>query len=209
MITVEEYLKDPCGTLSIPYWKAAKIQVPAHMRIVHHSEFSGELQKDYDDTPYFRLYHSLEHIEIPAAGEVCIEQVKENQISLLADVINACYKDLSVTAEQLENNRRTKVFDEGLWIITRNRKTGEVLGCGIADLDSEMEEGVLEWIQVLPRCRRQGIGRTIVNELLLRLKEKAKFVTVSGKVGSDSKPELLYRSCGFTGSDVWHILMKK
>lgn len=39
--------------------------------------------------------------------------------------------------------------------------------------------------------------------------EKSDFVTVSGKVDNDTKPEFLYRKCGFTGEDIWHILTKK
>ena len=48
----------------------------------------------------------------------------------------------------------------------------------------------------------------IVKELLWRGREYAKFATVSGKVENETKPEALYRKCGFTGNDVWHILHK-
>lgn len=37
---------------------------------------------------------------------------------------------------------------------------------------------------------------------------KARFATVSGKVNDPSAPQRLYRKCGFTGDDVWHILKK-
>ncbi len=35
------------------------------------------------------------------------------------------------------------------------------------------------------------------------------FATVSGKVTNKTKPEKLYRRCGFTGDDIWHILKSK
>lgn len=78
-----------------------------------------------------------------------------------------------------------------------------------ADFDGEAREGVLEWIQVLPQYRGRKIGRLIVGELLCRMVGKADFATVSGKVNNASKPEILYRKCGFTGNDVWHILCGK
>ena len=83
------------------------------------------------------------------------------------------------------------------------------MGCGIADFDAEAKEGVLEWIQVLPECRGRKAGQFIVNELLRRMADRAAFATVSGRVNNAASPELLYRKCGFTGDDVWHILMEK
>jgi len=52
-------------------------------------------------------------------------------------------------------------------------------------------------------------GTYIVSELLFRMKNSAKFATVSGKCNDSSCPEMLYRKCGFTGSDIWHILRLK
>ena len=46
----------------------------------------------------------------------------------------------------------------------------------------EIGEGSLEWIQVLPEYRGQGLGTKLVLELLCRLKDKAAFVTVCGEV---------------------------
>lgn len=78
----------------------------------------------------------------------------------------------------------------------------------MADLDKDLKEGILEWIQVLPAYRGKKIGQLIVNELLKRMIGKANFATVSGKVSNTTKPEMLYRKCGFTGDDLWHILTK-
>lgn len=79
----------------------------------------------------------------------------------------------------------------------------------MADFDSEMQEGIIEWIQVLPEYRGKKIGQMLVNDLLLRMKPMARFATVSGQVNNLSSPEKLYRKCGFVGNDVWHILRKK
>lgn len=66
-MTREEYLKDPCAVLSIPYWKAKAITAPGNMRIVHDRDFSPDVLKDYDytDERYFRLRHDLQRIGKP------------------------------------------------------------------------------------------------------------------------------------------------
>lgn len=93
-----------------------------------------------------------------------------------------------------------------LWIPARD-SAGAAIGSGIALLDAVTGEGSLAWIQVLTRCCRRGVGRAVMLELLKRMKSRADFVTVSGRVDSPGA-ERLYRSCGFTGEDVWHILRR-
>ena len=66
----------------------------------------------------------------------------------------------------------------------------------------------MEWIQILPDYRGKKLGKMIVNELLCRMK-RAEFATVSGKINNPTNPERLYRSCGFIGNDIWHILKLK
>jgi len=63
----------------------------------------------------------------------------------------------------------------------------------MADLDTSVKEGVLEWIQVLPQYRRMNLGTSLVNELLNRLKGKAVFATVSGDCSNVSNPIRLYK----------------
>lgn len=96
-----------------------------------------------------------------------------------------------------------------LWILVKESATGICVGCGIADFDAEAEELILEWIQVLPEYCGKNLGTAMVKELLWRGREFAKFATVSGKVDNKTKPEALYRKCGFAGNDVWHILHKR
>ena len=64
-------------------------------------------------------------------------------------------------------------------------------------------------MQVLPQKRGRGLGKAIVNELLIRLKSKAKFVTVSGQIDNKTNPEALYRKCGFKGDDIWCVICPK
>lgn len=206
-MTLQQYLADPCGTLSIPYWKGKTVAVPPHMGIVHHRDFDADAWTGYADEPYFRLQHDLTAIP-PAEGIFRCRTAVQDDLPLMAEIINRSYTDLSVTVPQLQGYRQTPAFAAELWIIAVDA-AGAPVGCGIADLDSEAREGVLEWIQVLPQHRGRGGGTAIVSELLRRMQGRADFATVSGRVNNLTNPEGLYRRCGFTGNDVWHILTAK
>lgn len=208
MISLTEYLKDPCGTLSIPYWKNKNIITPEHIKIVHKNNYNAEIFLDFTDEKYFRLIHRLENIKAFSLDDFYVRTAAPEDIPLIADLINKSYTDISVSCEQISALTQLEVYNKNLWIIAYD-KNGFAVGCGIADFDGEAKEGVLEWIQVLPEYRGNKIGRLIVNELLCRMAGKADFATVSGKVDNASKPEILYRKCGFTGDDVWHILCRK
>ena len=209
MIELSDYLSDPCGTLSIPYWKTKCISVPPHMRIVHGCNFFPELLSAYRDEPYFRLYHDLQGVTAPKLPGFTVQTAAGDDLETIVSVINRSYSDLQIDPAQLQNYRKTPVYAESLWLLVNDTETGECVGCGIADYDREAGELSLEWIQVLPEYRRCGVGALIVCELLHRGRTLgAAFATVSGKAENPTKPELLYRACGFTGGDVWHILTK-
>ena len=189
MISSENYRADPCAVLSIPYWKNKNITLPNNMKIVHDTKFSAAYLEEYTDEIYFRLYHALENIPEIVLEDYEIVTATQNDMMAFVDIINRSYTEL--------------------WIGVRDTKTGKFVGCGIADYDREMKELILEWIQVVPQYRGLKIGQLIVCELLARKKDIAEFATVSGKVNNMTDPEKLYRKCGFTGSDVWHILRKR
>ena len=208
MLALQSYLNDPCGTASLPYWKCKGIVVPDNMRIVHDRDFSDDMLRKYSDEPYFRLYHDLKSIQSMTMEGVEIVPAASS-INEFVRLINASYDDLRVTAEQMESYQQTPVFCPDLWVLLKEKRTGAILGGGIADYDREIGELILEWIQVLPEYRRRGYGQVIVNSLLSKMQGVAKFATVSGKVSNPTDPEGLYRRCGFTGNDVWHILTKR
>lgn len=209
MISLENYIQNPCGSLSIPYWKAKNISIPDNMQIVHESNFSEELLNEYEDESYFRLYHYMQELIKPEPESYDIVTASPEDVETIVAVINASYTDLQVNKEQILSCTKTPAYHPELWIIIKESSTGTCVGCGIADFDPETEELILEWIQVLPQYRGKNIGTAIVKELLWRGREYAGFATVSGKVENKTKPEALYRKCGFTGNDVWHILRKK
>ena len=205
---LEAYQENPCRVLSIPYWKHKHICIPENMCIVHDASYIEEGYADYHDEPYFRLYHDLMNIQTGKLNNISIITAKYDDIPLFVDVINQSYNDLSVTFEQLSSYTQTEVFCPELWIYAVDNTTTRIVGCGIADFDQEIHEGILEWIQIIPAYRGKGIGQLIVNELLKRISSMAKFATVSCKVNDPTSPEMLYRKCGFVGNDIWHILTR-
>lgn len=206
MITLEEYLRDPCAKLSIPYWKAAAMPVPDGVRIVHDSGFSPEFLEGYEDQRYFRLYHDLQRIGPRHLDGFDLETAGPEDMRTIASIINDSYTDLRVSVPQLTGYTRTGAYRPELWVLVRETVSGSPAACAIADFDPQAGELSLEWVQVLPAYRGRGVGRMMVNELLHRGRAFARFATVSGQVDSPSRPERLYRRCGFVGDNVWHIL---
>lgn len=209
MITLTEYLNNPCGTLSIPYWKSKSISIPPNMRVLHDRDFSAALLSEYTDEKYFRLYHGLKDIPRIELDYFEITTAKHKDINAIVSIINDSYVDINVNKDLIKSYTKTPVYHSDLWIMVREKATGKYVGCGLADYDTEVKELILEWIQVLPEYRGKKIGQLIVTELLLRMKDVADFATVSGKIDNETNPEALYRNCGFVGSDVWHVLHKK
>lgn len=204
MITKSQYLANPCRAASLPYWKAKSMVLPEEILIVHDDDFRPLEYAQYTDEPYFRLFHSLKHLYPPQMPEgfcLCNIALKE-----FADHINSCYDDIGVSEAELHRYTTCPVYNDALWIALQDRESGAVAATGIAELDKETGEGILEWIQVSRAYRGRGLGRYLVSELLWRMRDAADFVTVSGQCGNPSNPERLYRTCGFTGTDVWHIL---
>ncbi|HWR19553.1 MAG TPA: GNAT family N-acetyltransferase [Clostridia bacterium] len=211
MITPEEYLCDPCGTAALAFWKESATIVPKHMRIVHERDFLKTYLADYADVSYFRLLHNLADIGEPAfpRGFVLREAIMPGDAATLSSLLSACYEGSVLTAENVIGFTHSPAYAPTLWLLLFD-EAGVLCGAGLADYDANMREGILEWIQILPSFRGKGVGKAIVNELLMRLCAcGARFATVSGRKHNPTNPEALYRACGFTGSDTWHVMTKK
>jgi len=160
-------------------------------------------------TPYFRLIHNTDKIESSMSlpdGFAFVDVNVSQEAEAVASLIGQCYPDLRPDIETVKDWCEHPTFDPFLWIWIMDTAKSIPVGLGIAELDKTVQEGSLEWIQVLPAYRGLGLGKSIVQKLLLRLEKQAKFTTVSGQVDNSTKPEALYRSCGFTGNDVWWLL---
>lgn len=206
-VSKTKYLSDPCRHSSVPYWKAKSVTVPEGMQILHHDDYDRSNYMEYIDEPYFRLFHDLKELSasvLPQGYSIGTAAVHD-----FATHINSCYDSIGITEEELRNCMDRPVYDETLWLALKDDKSGRIVATGIAELDREIGEGILEWIQVSEGYRGYGLGSYIVSELLRRMKGRAGFATVSGQCNNPANPEGVYRKCGFTGSDVWHILSRK
>lgn len=209
MLCPDDYKADPCGTLPTAYHKLRYARPPAGVRIVHARDLDPAAFEGFKDEPYFKLIHRLGLVEAPQSEAFFIRTAGEEDIPLIAEIIARSYTDIGISAEELEEMRSSPVFCPELWVIACEKSTGAPAACGIAELDREVGEGALEWIQTLPEFRRRGAARLVVLTLLSRLRKRAGFVTVSGRTNDPNSPEMLYRGCGFEGSDVWHVLRAK
>ena len=206
-MNIRQYLQNPCGESSLPYWKTIGMVLPEDWRIVHDRNFCDKCLADYADEPYFRLYHDLQTVRaavLPDGFRLCDATPAE-----YAAHIRQCYDGSDMTETEIKSYFDHSVYSPELWIAVQEWKSQKIVATGIAEFDPRVSEGILEWIQVSPSHRGLGLGTYVVSELLTRMAKKARFATVSGQINNPSKPESLYRKCGFRGNDVWHILRKR
>lgn len=208
MISLQEYRADPCGTLSIPYWKAKEISIPPGMEIVHHSRFCEEMARGHSHSRFFRLIHHLRPVPRPgpAPSGVTFAPIPAGRAGELADMINRSYghSGICVTEGEVRDWAAAQVYRPELWIGAF--ADGALVGSVIGEFDPEAGEAVIEWLQVLPGYRGRGIASALVVRALSAMDGLAGFATVSGECGNPTQPEGVYRACGFEGDDVWHIL---
>ena len=203
----EKYILNPTKTAASAYWKIEKFKIPSNMMILNEDEFHTDFLQKYEDDIYFKLLHDLKNI-----GEYTLPSnivLKNCTIEEFANHINSCYELEKISIEELRDYQLRPVFDNNLWISFYDTKKCKIAATGIAEYDNTIKEGSLEWIQVSKEYRRMHLGKAIINELLSRLKTKADFVTVSGRINNNTKPELLYKTCGFKEKTIWHVLRKK
>lgn len=206
---LQEYWIDPCGLLSIPWWKQNRLTLPPNIKILHHRFFSPEAAEGCRDQVYFRLLHDLKAVPEYRTEGFHLTDTSPEDAGLIASIINASYRDIRVTEAQILAMADSPAFCPALWVAVRDGETGCTMGCAMGEFDPESGEMSIEWVQVLPSFRRKGIGRALVTQLLRRAPAGARFATVSGQADNESNPEELYRRCGFRGEDYWHILTKE
>ena len=200
----EDYRKDPCRASTLPFWKTERIEIPEQISIYREDRFDSTRIKGADE-PYFRLLHRLEEVPrpvLPAGFEL-----GGGDFAAFAAHIGACYDKEGVTAEELAACALRPVYDPSLWIAVRNSADRRIVASGVADLDARIGEGIPEWIQVSPDCRGRGLGRFVVCELLRRMRGRASFATVSGRLNNPGALAL-YLSCGFEEPVIWHVVTR-
>ena len=206
------------GATAHVFWTRDRAErVPAEMLdgvrlALLHADYGGAalLSEFTHSEQYFRLIHRGAAIPVPALppGFRLVPVLLPSASRAVADLIGRCYLDLRPSAVTVEGWMQHPVFSPDLWLWIMDDAGGRPAALGIAELDARIGEGALEWVQVLPEYRGQGLGTALVSELLRRLADRATFVTVSGQVDNVSNPEGLYRRCGFQGQDLWWVLRR-
>lgn len=200
------YLANPCKASSLPFWKTNLVKIPENMKIVLEDDLQDEDVLEYSDERFFKLIHHMQNIKRPLLDNkyemVCCGT------SEYARHIAACYSDVGISVEELLEYQNHTVYDGNLWIAIKEHGQREIVASGIAEIDEDIKEGILEWIQVSPEHRGKGLGKFVVNELLWRMKDKVAFATVSGKVDNSTNPRGLYIACGFSDEVIWHVMRK-
>lgn len=209
------YMKNPCDYSALPYWKETTFTKPDNVKVYHEREWENLSQKTKEEfikvDKFFRIKHSLDQINNQGLPEDYIfrtfEPNNEHDYDKALEIIKISYPNTDLTKDTLKEYIKSKVHKDELWIFIDKIKDGTStpIAFGIADFDPSVKEGILEWIQVLPEYRGRGVGKSLVTELLRRMKGKAAFATVSGDCNNTSNPIGLYRKTGFVGDSIWYI----
>lgn len=182
-----------------------------NMVLAHNSQVNDKFKEKFTSIEsYFKLLHNnkdIVDIEIPKGYYIRNVDI-DLEMQMVSDLICSCYEDIKPNVNEVIKWTKHPVFHNDLWIWIIDEKTEEPVALGIAELDMNIKEGALEWIQVLPDYHGKKLGKVIVMELLKRLESYANFTTVSGELDNITNPERLYRSCGFTGNDIWYVLRR-
>lgn len=181
------------------------------MLLIHQRYLSNINLKDYDEPQaYFRLtFNYSTDLTTPIMDGYYFRPVDiPNEYEDVSNLICSCYEHIKPTKSKVIEWTTYPAFNPNLWVWIVDKATNEYAGLGIAELDTSIGEGSLEWIQILPKYQGHGLGKALVTNLLLKLKDCSKFITVSGEIANKSHPEKLYRRCGFYGDDIWYVLRK-
>lgn len=200
----KEYLNNPCMVSSLPFWKTVQMELPKNISVFREDEFDKKSCAGTDEL-YFKFKHSLKAVQDYALPDGFT--LTDARVEDMANHINECYSKEGITVNELDSYTKRDVYDSNLWIAIREKDTNKVVASGIAEFDAKIGEGILDWIQVSLEYRHRGLGRAIVCELIKRLSQKARFVTVSGRVNNADNPFALYKSCGFSNPVIWHVVI--
>ena len=204
----EEYLKEPCTASSLSFRKSL-LPMPEGLSVVDGRQSLPHWALELECQKYFKLIHNLKSIPCPALPGFTIKGAERSDLPVMRDIINRSYEDISVDLDYLISLTGLSCYKPDLWLMAYDEK-GCPAGCTIAEIGREINEGYIEWLQVLPPFRRKGLGSALVSELLRRMAlGGADFCTVSGKASNPSAPEALYRKCGFEGNGLWLVFKKQ
>ncbi len=146
-------------------------------------------------------------VNIPLGLEI-VPFHPERDTQAAAKLMNEAYPSLPqlMCPEKLQEMTRTDYFFSDGWFFLRDRREAKRVGLAICGYCEELEEGFIDWLEVLPRYRHRGLGASLVREAIRRLCDRARFVTASGSLEAPFVVGDLYTECGFQQARQWTIL---
>ncbi len=201
------------------YWDRERLWEPAAPQeiwrtpvlTVIHSRYASRIRltSNLVVQRYFRLSltRPCTHFDLPGSFRFAQVQMPA-EATQVAEVIGRSYAHLRPSVEEVMRWHHQPEFDERLWIWVIDQRVNQPAGLGIAELDPRTREASLEWIQVIPEFRGQGLAKAIVCRLLGVLQREVRLVTVSGEADNPTDAEHIYRRCGFEGQDIWWVIRR-
>jgi ribosomal protein S18 acetylase RimI-like enzyme len=145
----------------------------------------------------YRLFHRTFDLACPAVkGIEIIEASPIQEATEIASVLNRCYAVNTFTPGTIIEGTKGEAYCPYLWLWAVDTTNGAKAGIFITDVDPEIREANLDWIQLLPEYRGKRIGEALISETLSRLRGKADMAYVGTL---DERAARFYRKCGFDG----------
>jgi len=194
-ILKKTYIKDPCKVLPNAFWKTNE-RLDQLECSVEPTDINEVILQGWNQSGLHIFWNKSREIESRFSNRVdqsafaiihdyflderftMVNVDTKVELEKVSELIGKCYEDIHPSVDTVSSWTEYDVFEEDLWI------------------------------QVLPGYQGKGLGKILVLELLKRMHGKVDFVTVSGEVDNETNPERLYKSCGFSGDDIWWLLRK-
>lgn len=117
-----------------------------------------------------------------------------------AEIITGTNTGYTVTPARVRGWLDDGAFDPTLWLLARERQSGQAVGVGITGYYAPMQEADLDWFFVDPTLQGRGIGRMLIAATVARCLPKAEIIRLGGIVDG------FYQRCGFKRADRWFII---
>ncbi len=173
-----------------------------YYRLLEQPQLAG-----YDVNQFYPLFYdpSLAPSQTDCKGYYVdvFEFQNEQDFQAAAEIITETNTGYTVTAERVKGWTKDKAFDPTLWLMARERQSGESVGVGISCYYGPIKEADLDWFFVRPDHQGRGIGRKLIAETIARCQGKSQIIRLAGIADG------FYQKCGFQRRDSWYYLKKR